>query len=383
MSIPVECPAVSSLAALLKYNLTLGANNNCCNNITVVCSFGRVTEIHWKNQTSTLLSGKLDSSGVITALSSMNGLKKLDIQNQNITGTLLGYLPVASLTMLKLNGNRITGNTPTFNTVNLVDVDLSNNLLSGTIQAISNSLISLNIANNKINGSLPKFTPNLLRFNASGNLLTGNFTSFGSLVSLDVSKNYITGVIPTITNNLTVLQLQNNQIRNVTTFNGTLSKLNMSNCDISSNLILYDKLPLIWSQKCILKRNLFVESSAIISATSERKNNYIATTLVVVQPEVSLPILTTATLYILVGCSILLVLLAVSLILFNQLRKSKHPKGVKTDSDKRSIFSKATRRDVVDAWNTFMPSGPTQSRRNTRDTFRNKDTFRKTTTPTF
>ncbi|KAA3471889.1 leucine-rich repeat receptor protein kinase MSP1-like isoform X3 [Gossypium australe] len=186
------------------------------------------------------------SGGIPEMLAQSDSLELIKLSNNNLSGKITPTIFCSSsLQLLYLDGNNFDGNIPsidisTFPLYSLLDMDLSNNNLSGELPGwiwnVSN-LNALAISNNQIEGLIPKelcyldsleildLSENNLSgpipscFNAhsikrlhlrrnrlSGTLTNALFNSF-SLVTLDLSENQLTGEIPNQIGTLSVLSV--------------------------------------------------------------------------------------------------------------------------------------------------------------------------------
>ena len=130
-------------------------------------------------------------------IQTMKHLRRLDLSNNDLTGTIpLGLGELASLELLNLSFNKLSGVVPTSikNLVLLNSLYLFNNDLTGSIPSCLGELTSMlymDLSFNKLSGMVP--------------------TSLGNLTSmefLDLSDNQLTGNIPKEINLLTNLQVK-------------------------------------------------------------------------------------------------------------------------------------------------------------------------------
>ncbi|GAB2227993.1 hypothetical protein Droror1_Dr00009822 [Drosera rotundifolia] len=129
------------------------------------------------------------------SITKLTNLEFLDISYTGISGTIPEFLfEMNSLTTLILSGNKFTGPLPTSPNLLNLDLDLNNNLFTGTIPAIYASFKGVSVAGNKLTGTVPKVFEH------------GNFSTF------DVSNNKLTGDPSFVFNNknLFVIHLQGN-----------------------------------------------------------------------------------------------------------------------------------------------------------------------------
>lgn len=147
-----------------------------------------------------------------TAANAMTGT--LEIDGENIGGTLKGIENFTSLTELYLPRNNLSGEIPIGlgNLSNLTHLNLSHNSLSEEIPSslgnLSN-LMYLNLSLNPISGEIPNSLGNLgnlVELNLNGSILDGGIPSslgnLSNLMYLDLSHNPFGGEIPSSLGNL-------------------------------------------------------------------------------------------------------------------------------------------------------------------------------------
>ncbi|PRQ18575.1 putative non-specific serine/threonine protein kinase [Rosa chinensis] len=118
---------------------------------------------------------------------------------------------------LDLSMNQIHGKLPNLSTTSLVFVNLSSNLLSGTLPSFSPMLNGLYLSNNMISGPLSSLCatqiPHLEYVDISENLLSGELPNcwmqFKLLRVLNLGMNKLTGKIPSMLGNLKVISILN------------------------------------------------------------------------------------------------------------------------------------------------------------------------------
>ncbi|XP_026384937.1 receptor-like protein 53 [Papaver somniferum] len=123
----------------------------------------------------------------------LNQLQYLDLSNNSFTGLITSIGSPENLTTLCLSQNRLTGSLPSQwnKLLNLVDLDLTNNFLNGTIPMALFTIPSLkylHLSMNQFTGQLGEFS------NGSSSLLQ----------LLDLSNNQLQGRIP-----LSIFQIPN------------------------------------------------------------------------------------------------------------------------------------------------------------------------------
>ncbi|CAF2283042.1 unnamed protein product [Brassica napus] len=178
------------------------------------------------------LPGEIPSS-----ISSLNRLTKLDLSDNELTGTFSPLLNLSRLSSLSLSNNLLSGNVPCslLTMPFLSTLHLSNNHLTVSLETMncssSSKLETLYLGNNRLSGRilepLSKFT-NLKKLYLSFQNTTDpiNFFSLGfkSLELLDLSGNAISRLNPG-SPNLKELVLNNCNIEEFPTFMQNLTKL--------------------------------------------------------------------------------------------------------------------------------------------------------------
>ncbi|GER37943.1 verticillium wilt disease resistance protein [Striga asiatica] len=178
--------------------------------------------------TNTNLSGSLPDS-----VANLKMLSKIDVANCKFTGNIPPEMAnLTELVYLDFSNNEFTGLIPPFrNSKNLSYVDLSRNLLTGTLSHAHfeglSSLVYVDLGYNLLNGSIPSSLfslPFLQKLQLSNNKFGGRVDEFSTsnatnLDTLDLSNNELTSPIPMSLFELTrlsVLSLDFNL------FNGTI-----------------------------------------------------------------------------------------------------------------------------------------------------------------
>ncbi|KAM0939173.1 putative protein kinase RLK-Pelle-LRR-XII-1 family [Dioscorea sansibarensis] len=162
------------------------------------------------------------------ALSNLTHLQSLELEKNNIGGTLPETIGLLSqnLSNMNLRANSIHGMIPLSlsNLSNLSSLNLSNNYLNGTIPMnlfLLPSLQRLWLSDNKLEGEIPSPPSelnNLGLIDLSGNYLSGfipaNLSSIKYLTHLILSKNSLSGSIPSSLGrlNLELLDLSHNNL---------------------------------------------------------------------------------------------------------------------------------------------------------------------------
>lgn len=178
------------------------------------------------------------------ALVLFRNLRVLDLGDNQLSGELPSFGMLPNLQILRLGNNQLFGLVPEKlleSSIPLQELDLSGNRFSGAISVINSTTLSiLNLSSNVLSGSLPSLRQ-CLKVDLSNNMLTGDMSIIqnweASLEILDVSSNRLTGSIPNLTSQfqrLAILNLQNNSlVGSLPTVLGTFRSL--SAVDLSSN----------------------------------------------------------------------------------------------------------------------------------------------------
>ncbi|XP_030535034.1 systemin receptor SR160 [Rhodamnia argentea] len=181
------------------------------------------------------------SGDIGRAVSACSQLSFLNLSNNHFSG-LIPSFPTKNLQFLHLSRNEFQGEIPPGLAEvcpGLVELDLSQNNLSGVIPASFSScyaLQSIDLSNNNFSGELPvnlfmrmsKVRKLVLSFNNFAGGLPDSFSNLTSLEMLDLSSNNLSGMIPNglcqdPRNSLKELYLQNNG------FTGSIPQ-SLSNC---------------------------------------------------------------------------------------------------------------------------------------------------------
>ncbi|KAG9441154.1 hypothetical protein H6P81_017008 [Aristolochia fimbriata] len=168
------------------------------------------------------LSHNRFSGTIPSSFGNLTELKYLYLETNDLSGQL--HLPMKNLQFLDLRSNRFSGKIPEWigeNAPNeespLILMDLSNNVLSGTIPSSFGNLtklVSLYLRNNSLSGQLPlsmKNMKNLLLLDLHSNRLTGKIPSWigenlPNLRILNLRSNRFHGEVPTQLSHLASLQ---------------------------------------------------------------------------------------------------------------------------------------------------------------------------------
>ena len=137
-----------------------------------------------------LLLGHNKITETIPELSSLTNLKVLSLKYNDLTGTIPELSHLSQLTTLWLEGNNLTGSIPDFSGLtSLTGIHLSANQLSGEIPDLSGltSAHSIYLGDNQLTGSIPDLSrvTNLWNFSVANNQLSGEIPSLASLPKLE------------------------------------------------------------------------------------------------------------------------------------------------------------------------------------------------------
>ncbi len=221
-------PQCQALVAL--YNSTGGANWTD----KVGWLIGNPCAPVWEGLTCTgnnVIAIDLDGNnlvGTLPDLTALTSLQELDLAGNALSGSITPTLgALTGLTMIDLSSNDLTGSIPVElgALVNLQELDLASNLLGGTIPAEFTNLsmlIELDLSRNNLNGGIPEFTGPLVDVDLSDNRLVGSIPASiwkSTLVFLDLSNQNLAprlnGSIPAgiaTSTQLASLDLSGNQL---------------------------------------------------------------------------------------------------------------------------------------------------------------------------
>ncbi|KAJ9675617.1 hypothetical protein PVL29_024506 [Vitis rotundifolia] len=162
-------------------------------------------------------------------LANLSSLQVLKLQSNKLVGEIPYEInQMQSLITLNIGGNLLSGSIPISisRLQNLTNLNLQGNRLSGSIPATIDSLkslLELQLGSNQLNGHIPEMPLSLqIALNLSHNLLEGTIpdtlSRLQGLEVLDLSNNKFSGEIPTSLTrigSLTQLLLANNQLSGV------------------------------------------------------------------------------------------------------------------------------------------------------------------------
>ena len=185
---------------------------------------------NWSNNNNWLSDKPLGTWDGVSTSTTDDSLVQIDLSNEGLDGTLPTQLGgLVSLTSLDLSSNQLSGAIPSELglLVELVTLDLSDNELSGAIPTqLSNgtaplgslsALATLDLSNNRLDGAIPtqlNTLPALVTLDLSENRLDGTIPTLpGTLTTLNLSVNSLIGSIPTtLSTPLAVLNLSGNRL---------------------------------------------------------------------------------------------------------------------------------------------------------------------------
>ncbi|KAK6250590.1 hypothetical protein SCA6_004595, partial [Theobroma cacao] len=227
---------VNSYITELRYLKYLDLSGNDFQDSAIPQFFSLMKQLRYLNISDAGFSGSVPQN-----LGNLTSLRVLDLSTEHRGSTLrvddiqwISHL--VSLQQLGMAGIhlgearnlfQITGSIPNFSS-NLMTIDLSNNLISGTLTEmigdnnVLSKLQSLILSDNRVNGSIPNsfcHIETLEVLQLSKNKLSANipdcWRDYQSLQVLDLSSNNLSGVIPSSIGHLNSLQwlhLSNNSL---------------------------------------------------------------------------------------------------------------------------------------------------------------------------
>jgi hypothetical protein len=169
----------------------------------VTCIGNNVTEIELDENNLT---------GTISSLSAFTALTVLDLTNNSIGGSVPDVSALGSINTIDLGDNLLMGtHASVWTSASLANLDLSDNTLSGAIPGEINlpTLQTLNLSNSGLGSAIPDnlwLSTSLTDLDLSENTFSGQIAGgIGSLVlliELDISDNLLTGLVPIEITNL-------------------------------------------------------------------------------------------------------------------------------------------------------------------------------------
>ncbi|KAL6657557.1 hypothetical protein ACP70R_005337 [Stipagrostis hirtigluma subsp. patula] len=190
----------------------------------------------------------------------------LDLSNNGIGGTVPKLDAWFSLEIFRVAGNGLYGMMPDAllqNSMRLVEVDLSRNGFSGSLPVVNSTTLKvLNLSSNVLTGSLPATVGKCTSVDLSGNLFSGELAilrSWGGILEvIDLSSNKLEGSYPNDASqfqNLVSLKLRNNSLSgSLPSVLGTYQKLSF--LDLSLNALGGSVLPAFFMSPTLTVLNL-------------------------------------------------------------------------------------------------------------------------------
>ncbi|PSS21528.1 Inactive receptor kinase [Actinidia chinensis var. chinensis] len=199
----------------LSYNLFSGSLAVDVHNISSLAN-----TVQYLNLSHNSLSGDFFHDEVIALF---RNLQVLDLGDNQLSGELPAFASLPNLRVLRLGSNGFFGSIPEEllgSLIPLEELHLSGNGFSGRIHEINSTRLSvLNLSSNVLSGSLPSTVGRCLVMDLSRNMLSGNVSPMqsweASLEILDLSSNKFSGSIPNLTSlfhSLTTLSMKNNSL---------------------------------------------------------------------------------------------------------------------------------------------------------------------------
>ncbi|CAI6005573.1 unnamed protein product, partial [Closterium sp. NIES-65] len=153
---------------------------------------------------SLCLSDNFLSGSLPDSLMTLKRLKDLQLQNNQLNGSIPIVAPLTALTNLRLADNNFTGTIPqTIGGLLLLEhLDLSGNRLSGEIPETFTGLVKLTVINlrdNQLTGRLPDPPPNIVQYQLDKNFFTQGFSSPPNCAVVSVRANCVPQTDPSLT----------------------------------------------------------------------------------------------------------------------------------------------------------------------------------------
>lgn len=209
----------------LQYIYQVSFHGNQLNGI-LPSNFYPASTLIWIDVYSNYLTSTIPQSWT-----TLQGMINIDVHQNILSSSIpVGFSNMLNVTELLFDQNCFTGSIPSWTNLPMITyIDLSSNLLNGTIPDTIGSLTSLAnlwIANNFFTGTLPRSLLNLRNLqalvvanNSLGGTIPSDIDRLESLVTFQVLLNYFSGPIPVrmgYMTNLSVIDCKGNQ------FNGTI-----------------------------------------------------------------------------------------------------------------------------------------------------------------
>ncbi|CAI6005554.1 unnamed protein product, partial [Closterium sp. NIES-65] len=153
---------------------------------------------------SLCLSDNFLAGSIPPSLMNFNRLNDIQLQNNQLSGTIPNVDPLNSLTNLRLADNNFTGTIPESigGLLLLEHLDLSGNSLSGEIPEDFTGLVKLTVLNlrdNQLTGRLPDPPPNIVQYQLDKNFFTQGFSSPPNCAVVSVRANCVPQTDPSLT----------------------------------------------------------------------------------------------------------------------------------------------------------------------------------------
>ncbi|PSS36722.1 Inactive receptor kinase [Actinidia chinensis var. chinensis] len=202
----------------LSYNFFSGSLAMDAQNISSLAN-----TVQYLNLSHNSLSGGFFHDDVIPLF---RNLQVLDLGDNQLSGELPAFASLPNLRVLRLGSNGFFGSIPEEllgSLIPLEELHLSGNGFSGRIHEINSTRLSvLNLSSNVLSGSLPSTVGRCLVMDLSRNMLSGNVSPMqsweASLEILDLSSNKFSGSIPNLTSlfhSLTTFSMKNNSLEGI------------------------------------------------------------------------------------------------------------------------------------------------------------------------
>ncbi|KAJ4951475.1 hypothetical protein NE237_028307 [Protea cynaroides] len=199
----------------LSFNMFFGSLSLGADNIS-----GLLNTVQYVNMSHNRLNGGFFSDDSVKLF---RNLGVLDLGDNQLNGQLPSFGSLPNLRILRLGNNQLYGSIPEEllgNSIPLEELDLSSNGFSGSIQGISSTVLKvLNLSSNVLNGSLPSTLGGCIVLDVSKNMISGDISTVQnwgtSLEVIDLSSNSLSGSFPNLTSQfqrLTSIKIRNNSL---------------------------------------------------------------------------------------------------------------------------------------------------------------------------
>lgn len=241
MNQPRNCTYLARVAAaMLAIALTLPVSANIpqVEHDTLVALYSSTNGASWTKNTgwTSGASGTECAWFGITCDGAGTHVQKIELANNNLSGTLPNLMALTQLTRLLVGGNHLTGSIPPLTGMtNLAYFFVDNNQLTGNIPSLAGltGLISFNANFNQLTGPIPPLSgvglSSLSSFAANTNQLTGSIPALSGLSTLTyfgVSTNQLSGQIPSLSGLISLQSFvvyENQLIGSIPSLNGLTS----------------------------------------------------------------------------------------------------------------------------------------------------------------